>query len=678
MLGVMFLFESIEKAPGAGPKRKTGFERLGIERIIDLIFHLPRRYEDRRIVTKIGSLRRGQLSLVTGEVGDSESKMSRNKVSVNKLWISDETGKIPVTFFNQDYILDRASPGRTIHVYGTVESFRGEVGFNLKEIDFTAAGKTIGRGKVLPFYPASRTTPQWYLRKLIRDLLFQIEKVRYPFPEYPDLPSFPEAIRFVHAPRNLDEPELGRRRLAMDELTAVRLCVEKILRSREPVPREALGERIDLTLPFELTDDQKVVSATIMRDLEGDHPMRRLVEGDVGSGKTVLALLAAAKTAERGRKTLFMAPTEILGEQHYRSWCEILEEAGIGAWLLTGSTKGEERKKIQKAAASDEPAVFFGTHALIAKKAKFSGVGLVVVDEQQRFGVGQREEILKKGTDAGKTPDLLILTATPIPRTLAMTLYGDLEISALRSRLPGREPVKTIHLREGERARLMPHLKEALKKDERVYIVYPLIEEGEELGIKNAKEQFKKIAKAFPAAGAALLTGKMKSKEKEATMRAFRDGEASIMVCTSVVEVGIDVPEATVMIIEHAENFGLAQLHQLRGRVGRSSLGGVCILTTADELSEYAEERMNVLVNCSDGFELAEEDLRLRGPGEVLGERQSGGSELKVAQLGIDFGLIPTATEHARSVLDEDPSLKEHEFLKGLAVHLRGAGAGKL
>jgi len=658
------LYESISKLKGVGAAREQGFKRLGIERIIDLVWHLPRRYEDRRILTPISKIRIGIPALISGRVVEIESKYIRPKLVLHKAFLEDETGSIRVNFFNQDYIVNKTAPGQKWVLYGAGEFFGKEKIFSMKEIDLRGTGVSLGMGTILPYYHATSATPQKYLRRLISEFIRALSKMKIDAPKYDVMPEFAEAARMVHLPLKMDEIELGRKRMALDELLMVRLCVERV-RARKPKKKRAEKiRRIELDLPFRLTEPQKELSAEIENDLESDQPMRRLIEGDVGSGKTVLAVIAAVRTAERGMKTAFIAPTEILAEQHYNVWKGALEKCGVRAFLLTGSILGRDREEIYSAAVEDHAAVFFGTHALLSEKLSFKDLGLVVIDEQQRFGVVQRDALLNKGEIAGISPDILTLSATPIPRTLAMTLYGDLEISTLKELLPGRLPVKTFHFRETDRKKMMPFIKSALDRKESIFIVYPIIEEDEELNLRDAEGQYRKISAAFKNCKTALLTGRSKSEEKEITMKKFRDGKISILVATSVVEVGIDVPTATLMIVEHAEYFGLAQLHQLRGRVGRGGRPGTCILTTADILGEYAEERMKVLLECQDGFKIAEEDLRLRGPGEILGEHQHGGTELKVANLSVDFELIPNAQRLAKKLIEEDFELMNHNFLR--------------
>jgi ATP-dependent DNA helicase RecG len=672
------LFDEISRLRGVGPARVKAFHRLGIRRVADLVTHLPRRYEDRRVLTPIGNLKYGQPAIIAGHVVEFSSRRVRPRLNLHRAVLADASGSIPVHFFNQDYLAGRAGEGRLWTVVGTCEKFGHERVFSMKEVDAVGRGEEIGLGLILAHYPATAATPQKYLRRTIHDLVRNIARLRVAAPEYTGLPSFADAARRVHIPTKPDEIDVGRRRLALDELVMVRLCVENARRGRPPIARLLESRRFAIDLPFELTAEQKTVLAEIERDLRGDQPMRRLVEGDVGSGKTVLAILAAARVAERGLKTAFLAPTEILAEQHHQTWSPALETAGIKARLLTGATPNAARKVVLEAGAGPDPAVFFGTHALLGDNVHFSGLGLVVIDEQQRFGVVQRDLILRKGESSGVAPDMLTLTATPIPRTLAMTLYGDLEISTLKERLPGRSPVATVHLMEGERKRMMPYIRAALNAGERVYIVYPIIEEAEELSLRDAKGQYEKIRKAFPDHATALLTGQTASRAKDAIMRRFRSGEVEILVSTSVVEVGIDVPEATLMVIEHAEHFGLAQLHQLRGRVGRGGRSGTCVLTTAELLAEYATDRMKVLCETQDGFRIAEEDLRLRGPGEILGERQHGGSELRVARLGEDADLIPRAQEIAAKILRDDPELAKHDFFREYIQTVEQTGADAL
>ncbi len=679
------LFAEISSLRGVGPARVEAFARLGIRRVYDLITHLPRRYEDRRHQAPIGGLKPGQRALIVGQLLELQSRRLRPRLNLHTATLSDPTGTIRVQFFNQDYILGRTRPGHTWGVFGQVDWYAREKVFTLKEIDLRSEGRELGLGSIFPFYPATAQTNQKYLRALIPDVVRQMTKTGGHTELYAGLPDLAEAARLVHIPRSPEEPELGRRRLAMDELVMVRLCVERARLSRPaiPAPPTTTATTVALDLPFQLTAEQQRAMTAIRDDLAAGKPMRRLLEGDVGSGKTVLAILAAADVAERGQKTAFLAPTEILAEQHFLGWSQRLAAAGLPAHLLTGGVKARDRKPVLAAASGDAPAIVFGTHALLEDAIAFAHLGLVVIDEQQRFGVVQRDTILRKGEAQGASPHLLTLTATPIPRTLAMTLYGDLEITTLRERLPGRTPVTTLHLPDAERKKMMPFIRSTLARGERIYIVYPIIEEDdrerpEEEALRDAKGQFKKIAAAFPEHPTALLTGAMKPSEKEKIMRRFRDGDIHILVATTVIEVGIDVPEATLMILEHAEHFGLAQLHQLRGRVGRGGRPGTCILTTADDPGEYALQRIQVLLTCDDGFLIAEKDLDLRGPGEILGERQSGSSQLRAARLGADADLIPLAVSHAREIVEADPRLATHAFQREYVATAEQPGAALL
>jgi ATP-dependent DNA helicase RecG len=709
------LFDDVTILRGVGPSRKEAFARLGIVRVIDLVTHMPRRYEDRRIITPINRLRIETVALIRGKLRSIASRQVRPHLTHHKALLSDETGSIQVNFFNQDYILGRTKAGDEWVVFGKCDFFGKEKNFALREVDITGRGTALGLGTIMPYYPATAATPQRYLRRVIGDLvrtfarrdtappksaipgaggragasvlggdrMSQIaEGTAWPpaaaTPDHPGHPSWSEALRMTHLPTTVEEHERGRRRLALDELVAIRICVERARRARPPVRRDPATHRIEVGLPFTLTAEQERIMAEIRTDMDGPQPMRRLVEGDVGSGKTVLAILAAAHTAGRGRQTAFVAPTEILAEQHCLAWRDRLEAAGLPVFHLTGATKKKERTRIYSALAEPAPAVVFGTHALFNEELRFGALGLVVIDEQQRFGVVQRDRLLRKGELLAVNPDMLTLTATPIPRTLAMTLYGDLEISTLKERLPGRAPVRTLHFGEKDRKGLMPWIKKTLAAGERIYIVYPRIEEDDELKLRDAKGQFARIKKGFPDVGVALLTGATKSREKEKTMRAFRDGAVSILVATSVVEVGIDVPEATLMIIEHAEHFGLAQLHQLRGRVGRGGRPGTCLLVTADDLGDYAVKRIETLIGCADGFKIAEEDLRLRGPGEILGERQHGDSDLRVARLADDRDLVAEAQAIARTLVADDPELEKNPFLKSYIARMNETGADAL
>ena len=690
-------FQKLETVKALGERRLKRLKKLGLERIIDAIYYLPYRYEDRTTVTPMANLRHNGTFLVKGKVvGLSEVKTPKKKMKILKALLYDRTGTVTLLFLQERVfpyyrkLLGGARAlNREVLAYGQVKRETG--GFTMVHPEVEVLGKKLEKlGSVLPVYHTCEGVRQTTVRK---DVQFLMKKVLPFFPEY--LPEeilnrhgFPEAAAAfwnVHFACEENVEELlefkspSQRRVIFDELFLVQLALalhrQRVKKERGisfSIDSETV-EEFKVSLPFKLTNAQERVLKEVVEDMKRPEPMNRLIQGDVGSGKTVIAAAAAFFAAKSGYQTAVMAPTEILANQHYKKFKEFLSKYGLKVGLLTGSLTKREKETVQRAIKEGYYDVVVGTHALIQEGVAFKELGLVVIDEQHRFGVRQRLELRKKG----KMPDVLVMTATPIPRTLAMTAYGDLDVSVIDELPEGRKPVKTKIVFEDEREEVVSFLKKELSKGGRAYVVYPLIEESEKLELKAATEMFHYWKEKLSSYPVGLLHGRMKQEEKDRIMESFKNGEISVLVSTTVIEVGVDVPEATVMVIEHAERFGLAQLHQLRGRVGRGDRQSYCFLVTSREVGEEAVKRLRVLEATNDGFKIAEADLAFRGPGEFFGTKQSGIGDFKVADLRRDYELLKIAREEAQRLVEENPNLDGLENLKKL-LKLKFAGKTEL
>lgn len=649
---------------GVGPQRARLLARLGIRSVGDLLYHLPRRYEDRTLCRPVKAYGEGETATAEGEVVAVQETRARSGMSVLRVALRDRWGIFYAVWFNQPYVKKVAKVGSRLTVTGKVKYGFGVPEIQVAEFEAGEGDEGLSTGRIVPVYPLTEKLSQRMLRTVIFNTL-KAETASCPEILPPDLLvshgllERGRALSAVHFPESIAEAEEARRRLVFEELFLLQVA---LLRQRQRVLAVEKEHRCDVDgpkvwalrelLPFTLTPAQERAWREIARDMESRYPMQRLLQGDVGSGKTVVAALALAKAAENGLQGALMAPTEILAEQHYLNLRELYAAVGIEAVLLTGSTKKEERLKRLAAVANGEAAVVVGTHALLQEEVSFHRLGLVVIDEQHRFGVRQRGLLQAKG----KTPDVLVMTATPIPRTLALTLYGDLDLTVIDALPPGRQPVKTVWLPPTELGRVYRFVRTEVAKGRQAYFVCPLIEESEQLAAQAASKLARELEEIFPAFRVGLLHGRLKLKERDKVMAAFRRNEIQLLVSTTVVEVGVDVPNATVMVIMDADRFGLAQLHQLRGRVGRGAHASYCILIAARTTPEAAA-RLSALTTLSDGFALAEEDLRLRGPGEFFGTRQSGLPELKVASLLRDHALLELARTEAARYLERDPDL---------------------
>ena len=648
-----------------GPKATAGAQSLGLMTVGDLLWHLPNRHEFRGDVKQISELKSGEDASVAVVVRSAEVRKAwkRRGLTLTVARVADETGPLEAVWFNQPWIAKQLSAGTQLVMHGRYE---GKGRFRVSDHELGGAesgdGTTLG---VIPVHPAADGLTAKRIREMVAGVRSQINELSDPLPAATTaalrLAPLPDAVDVIHFPVDQDQFEVARRRLAFDELLMLQLDLLRRRQVRELSGRSpVLDGPTELTaawandLPFELTGDQRAAIEVIDTDLAGVRPMQRLLMGEVGSGKTAVALHALLRTLECGGQALLMAPTETLAIQHMRSIESLLAGRALPVELLTGSTGAAARRETLARLASGELSILVGTHALLEPDVVAPGLALCVVDEQHRFGVRQREKLVNRRQD-GVLPHVLHMTATPIPRTLALAAYGDLDVTTLKELPPGRAPVET-HIVAGEasRKRAYERIHEEVASGNRAFVVCPLVESSEALDARAATEEFQRLA-AGPLAGLSLglLHGKMTPTEKDSAMRAFAAGETEVLVSTTVIEVGIDVPQATVMLVENAERFGLAQLHQLRGRIGRGSQPGLCLLCGPKDA-----RRLVAMTESRDGFELAQLDLELRGEGELTGVRQSGLPSLRAASLPADLELLELAHRVAGELLDGDGGLE--------------------
>ena len=664
----------VQYLKGVGPRRAENLAGLDIRKARDLLYHVPRRYEDASTVQPVAELEVGDSAVVVGRVRSSGVIPTRKGLRIFQAVIEDETGHITCAWPGQPWLDRRIRKGDLLLAAGTVRFFHGRQ-IQPREFAILESGRARSaseadeggaRGTIFVVYPASEAVPQWVLRQLLERnlsrLLRQVEEEEYLSPgerREIGVPGLAEALSSLHAPDSLDEAERGRRRLAWDELYFLQLMhAHARYRSTTAVNGIRFGRTNRLIRPlhesleFRLTDAQARVLREIYADMTTDRRMNRMLQGDVGAGKTIVAVFAMMLAVEGGHQAALMAPTELLAEQHARSLQRLLGPLGVETLLLTGRTDARERTRVLAALADGSGLVVTGTHALIQETVEFARLGLVVVDEQHRFGVRQRMVLSQRDP----VPDTLIMSATPSPRSLALALYGDLDLSVLDELPPGRKPVETRWLRPSRRAEAYRLVRDELACGRQVYVVYPLVGESDKLQLRSATEEWERLrAEEFPDFRVGLLHGQLPGEERDAVMRAFLAGDLDVLVATSVVEVGIDVSNATVMLIENAERFGLSQLHQLRGRVGRGADRSYCVAIADAE--EAAGERLKVFRSTHDGFAIARADLAMRGEGDFFGSQQHGQPVLRFADLTLDQDLMRAAREHARATIDRDPDL---------------------
>ena len=700
---------SVQYVKGIGPRLAEVLAGKGIHTVDDLLHYLPFRYEDRLNPRGIPELRAGEMATVIAEVRNSGLFRTR-RMPIFQMTAGQGRARLKCIWFNAAYLRDKFKPGQVVALYGKVEADIRSGELQIVQPQFEIVGEagdeesrdaaeqkvaaSLEIGRIVPIYEAigqGRLTSRWF-RRVIHAALENLP------PDMPDaipevirrrldLISPREALRRVHWPEageSLEDLQSSRTRahirLIFEELFFVELGLE--LKRREQKAQTGIRFQLDdrvrtaikKILPFHPTGAQKRVLKDIASDMEKPSPMRRLLQGDVGSGKTIVAFEAAIIAMENGYQVALMAPTEILAQQHYFSARRMLEPAGYRIVLLTGSLEDDRKREIRRHIAQGSAQLVIGTHALIEQKVEFAKLGLVIVDEQHRFGVLQRFKLMKKSgasTVPDAEPDVLVMTATPIPRTLALTLYGDLDVSVIDEMPPGRTPIVTRMVPDDRSPEVWDFVRKQVAAGHQTYVVYPVIEENEESELKAAVKMYKELSRLFCDLRVGLLHGRMDADLKDQVMRLFQKGELDILVSTTVIEVGVDVANANVMVIEHAERFGLAQLHQLRGRIGRGAAKSYCVLMTGGKVSEDGERRLDAMVRTSDGFQIAELDLELRGPGEFFGTRQAGMPSFQVANLIRDRQLLEIAKREAAAVLEApNPEISLEEIQKALR-HMR-------
>ncbi len=665
--------KSIRYIKGVGESRESLFKKLEIHNLFDVLTYYPREYEDRSSIKNIADLQNGVPCSFEGTIVSNVS-LTRPKrgMTVSRVSIEDSTGKITAIWFNQPYVKNSLVLGENYIFFGKAERKLNKLQI-ANPVFEKASSKDMKKSlKILPVYSSTKDLGQNIIRSVVYEAIKIINdneledmiplSVRDEF----KLPDRTYSIKQIHFPASAGDIESARFRLVFEELFMLQLGLlsykSLATDTRVGIKYTHIDQMEDFikSLPFELTNAQKKVFVEVEKDMESSRVMNRLVQGDVGSGKTMIAVLALFKAVKCGYQGALMVPTEILAEQHFKSIKSLFDCFGVSVELLSSSLTKKQKQLIVEDLKEGKTDVVIGTHALIEDYVEFKQLGLVITDEQHRFGVRQRTIL----TEKGQNPDVLVMTATPIPRTLALILYGDLDISIIDELPPGRKPIKTYSVNEAMRERINNFVREKVNEGRQVYIVCPLVEESEEIEAKSAVVTAEDISKSvFRDLNVGIIYGKMKSSEKEAIMKSFVSGEISILVSTTIIEVGVNVPNATVMIIENAERFGLAQLHQLRGRVGRGDEQSFCILFNQSN-SKVAKERMKIMTHSNDGFVISEKDLEIRGPGEFFGTRQHGLPELKIANLYKDMEILKQAQDSAMEIIQADPGLMKHNELK--------------
>ncbi len=667
--------------PGVGDARAKGLERLGLRTAGDLTAYFPRGYEDRREQYTIAAAPLDVPVCIPVLLAEEPRRMNiRRGLDVTRMKVVDGASAMLVTFFNQGYVRQALHRGEEYILYGKVEQMGNHR--QMTNPQFEPAARPRFTGCIMPVYPLTAGVSNNLLAGLVQRALEELPPAAESLPEdfraAHGLAPAAECYRNIHFPDSFENLEAARRRFSFEELfylsLGLALLRERRSRGEGPVFQAAELEAFERLLPFALTGAQRRAVREAAADMTSGRPMNRLVQGDVGSGKTAVAAACAWLAFRAGWQCAMMAPTEILAEQHARSLSVLLAPAGMTVGLLTGSMRAAEKRAVYAALGSGALSFVVGTHALLSEGVTFQRLGLVITDEQHRFGVEQRARLWTKNE---QPPHILVMTATPIPRTLAMTLYGDLDVSVIDELPPGRRPIKTVHYTDAARLRLFGFMKQEIAKGRQVYVVYPLIKESEAMDYKDLTDGYEAISRDFPLPEyvTTICHGKMKPADKEESMRQFKSGEADIMVATSVIEVGVDVPNATVMVIESAERFGLSQLHQLRGRVGRGGEQSYCILMSGEKLSKESRARLDAMCETNDGFRLAELDLKLRGAGDINGTLQSGMAfDLKIANPTLDVQILTVSREAAAGILSGDRglSLPEHRGLRELRRRYSG------
>ena len=664
--------DDIQYLKGVGPKKAALLAKLGIRTLFDLLTWYPRGYEDQSALTPIASLHAGETATVSGSIMNLTEKQGRSrKMSILTALVGDGTGFLQIIWFNQKYLKQQLKIGCRLFVTGKATYAYGGQGqlamSNLSSFQILQDGEAPEEALgIQPIYSATEKLNQKFFRKLMHTLLENPPEWQEVLPESVRteyaLMDRRQAFRAIHFPKDFEELQAARRRLAFDELYLIQcglLLIKKQGRESRRGIRHLSDSRLTRevmeSLPFRLTGDQAKCLCAVKSDMEKTVPMRRLVQGDVGSGKTVIAMLALVKTVENGWQGALMAPTEILAAQHYESFRKQLAPFGIRVGFLSGRLTKKKRQELYDAMEAQELDIVIGTHALIQEGVHFAKLGLVVTDEQHRFGIAQRAELEKKSS---RLPDVLVMTATPIPRTMTLTIYGDLDVSLIRELPPGRQPVRTFVRRPERRPLIYDFVHKEIEAGRQAYVICPLIEMNEELPIPSAEEVYEELRHGiFRDMRCGLVHGRMKAAEKEQVMQDFYENRVQLLVSTTVIEVGVNVPNASIMVVEHAERFGLAQLHQLRGRIGRGSYRSYCVLVSESK-SQTAKERLQIMESTADGFQLAEEDLKLRGPGQFFGSMQHGLPDLKIADVLHDMDILLDARRAAMQTMERREDMR--------------------
>lgn len=664
--------DDIQYLKGVGPKKAALLAKLGIQTMFDLLTWYPRGYEDQSALTPIASLHAGETATVSGSIMNLTEKQGRSrKMSILTALVGDGTGFLQIIWFNQKYLKRQLKIGCRLFVTGKTTYAYGGQGqlamSNLSSLQILQDGEAPEAALgIQPIYSATEKLNQKFFRKLMHTLLENPPEWQEVLPESVRteyaLMDRRQAFGAIHFPKDFEELQAARRRLAFDELYLIQcglLLIKKQGRESRRGIRHLSDSRLTRevmeSLPFRLTGDQAKCLCAVKSDMEKTVPMRRLVQGDVGSGKTVIAMLALVKTVENGWQGALMAPTEILAAQHYESFRKQLAPFGIRVGFLSGRLTKKKRQELYDAMEAQELDIVIGTHALIQEGVHFAKLGLVVTDEQHRFGIAQRAELEKKSS---RLPDVLVMTATPIPRTMTLTIYGDLDVSLIRELPPGRQPVRTFVRRPERRPLIYDFVHKEIEAGRQAYVICPLIEMNEELPIPSAEEVYEELRHGiFRDMRCGLVHGRMKAAEKEQVMQDFYENRVQLLVSTTVIEVGVNVPNASIMVVEHAERFGLAQLHQLRGRIGRGSYRSYCVLVSESK-SQTAKERLQIMESTADGFQLAEEDLKLRGPGQFFGSMQHGLPDLKIADVLHDMDILLDARRAAMQTMERREDMR--------------------
>ncbi len=669
------LSTNIRYLKGIGPNKAKLFNKAGVDVIEDLFYKFPRRYENRSNLVTISQLEEGKPQTIKASVLKASERKSwkRRRFSIQQATVTDDTGKLTCVWFNQYYLKNYFKPGQTFIFYGKVDRYSGRLQMSSPEFELISEDddeEYQEKDTLVPIYTLPDGLTQRYFRKVLKRNLDEhltkvVDVLPYDIRKRENLLNLVKSLQDIHFPSDLSQTKEAYRRLAFEEFFLFQLLV--YLRKLKKKQRQGLAHKVDgilsnnflENLPFELTRAQKRVVEEIKKDMAAALPMSRLLQGDVGSGKTIVAMIASLFAVQTGYQVAFMVPTELLAQQHYQSSLLLLKDK-INTAVLVGSLTKSKKEKLHNEIAQGKIQLIIGTHSLLDEKLKFKNLGLVVVDEQHKFGVAQRALLPKRGSN----PDVLIMTATPIPRTLAITLYGDLDISVIDELPPSRKPVGTKFIPADQRKDAYKFIENEAKLGRQVYIIYPIIEESFTLDLRAASKMYDVLRKeVFPQFRIGLIHGQLKAQEQDKIMSKFKTGQIDILVATTVLEVGIDVPNATMMVVEHAERFGLSQLHQLRGRIGRGEHESYCILISHPQTKE-AKLRIKAMVQNSDGFSIAEEDLKIRGPGEFFGSRQHGLSELRIADPLKQIQLLKQARQEAKKLIDIDSNLSLRQNLK--------------